>query len=178
MTGPGAARPTRRSAYVYSEDRKGVRPAEHLARFDGVLQVDGYAGFKRLAGDRADSSVRLAFCWAHMRRDFYEFHASTKSPLAAEVLARMPRLYAIEAEIRGHPAEHRRQVRQQRSRPIVEALHDWLQDHVDARVRRVRSGEGHPLRDPALARPDRVPRRRPRRDGHQRGGARHQTATL
>jgi transposase len=32
-------------AYVYSEDRKGARPAEHLARFDGVLQVDGYAGF-------------------------------------------------------------------------------------------------------------------------------------
>jgi transposase len=49
------------AAYIYSEDRKGVRPAEHLARFDGVLQVDGYAGFKRLAGDRADGSVRLAF---------------------------------------------------------------------------------------------------------------------
>ena len=39
-------------------------------------------------------------------------------------------LYAIEAEIRGHPAEHRRQVRQERSRPIVEALHAWLQDHL------------------------------------------------
>ena len=39
-------------------------------------------------------------------------------------------LYAIEAEIRGHPAEHRRQVRQERSRPIVEALHDWLQDQL------------------------------------------------
>ena len=104
-------------------------------RFDGVLQVDGYAGFKRLAGDRADGSVRLAFCWAHMRRPFYQFHASTKSPLAAEVLARIAALYAIEAEIRGHPAEHRRQVRQQRSRPIVEALHGWLQDQLAACLR-------------------------------------------
>jgi hypothetical protein len=118
-------------AYIYSEDRKDVRPAEHLARFDGVLQVDGYAGFKRLAGDRADGSVRLAFCWAHMRRGFFQFHASTKSPLAAEVLARVAALYAIEAEIRGQSAEHRRQVRQQRSRPIVEALHEWLRDHVE-----------------------------------------------
>jgi transposase len=118
-------------AYVYSEDRKGVRPAEHLARFRGVLQVDGYAGFKRLAGDRADGSVRLAFCWAHMRRDFFQFHASTKSPLAAEVLARVAALYAIEAQIRGQSAEHRRQVRQERSRPIVEALHEWLLEHVD-----------------------------------------------
>ena len=118
------------AAYFYSEDRKNVRPAGHLAGFRGVLQVDGYAGFKRLAGDRADASVRLAFCWAHMRRPFYEFFVSTKSPLAAEVLARIRELYAIETEIRGHPAEHRQQARHERSRPIVDALHAWLQDHV------------------------------------------------
>jgi transposase len=118
------------AAYVYSEDRKGAHPAEHLAAFKGVLQVDGYAGFKRLAGDRADASVRLAFCWAHMRRGFFQFHASTKSPLAAELLSRVGALYAIEAEIRGHPAEHRRGVRQERSRPIVDALHDWLRVQI------------------------------------------------
>jgi transposase len=118
------------AAYVYSEDRKGERPAGHLARFNGVLQVDGYAGFKRLAGDRTGDAVRLAFCWAHMRRPFYDFYVSTKSPLAAAVLARIRELYAIEADIRGHPADHRKQVRQERSRPIVEALHRWLQDHV------------------------------------------------
>ena len=118
------------AAYAYSEDRKGERPAGHLAGFRGVLQVDGYAGFKRLAGDRKDGSVTLAFCWAHMRRRFYEFHAATKSPLAGEVLARIGRLYEIEADIRGQPAEQRKQARQERSRPIVEALHAWLQDHV------------------------------------------------
>jgi hypothetical protein len=119
------------AAYIYAEDRKGARPAEHLARFSGVLQVDGYAGFKRLAGDRAEGSVRLAFCWAHMRRDFFQFHASTASPLAAEVLRRVAALYAIEAEIRGHPADHRRRIRQERSRPIVEDLHEWLQQQLD-----------------------------------------------
>jgi hypothetical protein len=66
-----------------------------------------------------------------MRRDFFQFHASTKSPLAAEVLTRVAALYAIEAEIRGQAAEHRRRIRHERSRPIVEALHDWLLDHVD-----------------------------------------------
>ena len=115
------------AAYVYSEDRRGIRPATHLAQFRGVLQVDGYDGFKRLAGDRADHSVQLAFCWVHMRRAFYQYYVSTKSPIAAELLARVASLYAIEAEIRLHPAEHRRQVRQERSRPIVEALHAWLQ---------------------------------------------------
>src|SRR3984885_15945749 len=113
------------AAYVYSEDHRVAHPTEHLATFQGVLQVDGYNGFKRLAGDRADASVRLAFCWSHMRRGFYDFHVSTQSPLAAEVLARIRTLYAVEAEIRGHPAEHRQRVRQERSRPIVEALHAW-----------------------------------------------------
>ena len=113
-----------------------------------MLQVDGYAGFKRLAGDRADGSVTLALCWAelpkvpraqargmaaegHMRRGFYDFWVSTKSPLAAEVLTRIRELYAIEAEICGHPAEHRRRVRDERSRPIVDALHAWLHTHID-----------------------------------------------
>jgi transposase len=118
------------AAYVYSEDHRVARPTEHLATFQGVLQVDGYNGFKRLAGDRADASVRLAFCWSHMRRGFYDFHVSTKSPLAAEVLARIRTLYVIEAEVRGQPAEHRRRVRQERSRPIVEALHAWLEYHL------------------------------------------------
>jgi transposase len=119
------------AAYVYSDDRKNERPAGHLATFRGVLQVDGYNGFKKLAADRADASVTLAFCWTHMRRYFYEFYVSTKSPLAGDVLARIRELYAIEAEIRGHPDEHRRQVRQTRSRPIVEALHVWLHEQVD-----------------------------------------------
>ena len=65
-----------------------------------------------------------------MRRGFYDFWVSTKSPLAAWVLAKVGELNAIEAEIRGHSAEHRRHIRQERSRPIVEALHTWLQDHV------------------------------------------------
>ena len=65
-----------------------------------------------------------------MRRPFYEFFTSTQSPLAAEVLARIRELYAIEAEIRGHPAEHRARVRHDRSRPIVDALHIWLHDHL------------------------------------------------
>ncbi len=118
------------AAYVYSADRKNERPAGHLSGFRGVLQVDGYDGFKRLAENRVDGAVCLAFCWAHMRRPFYEFHTSTKSPLAAEVLTRIRALYAIEAEIRGHPAEHRRQVRHERSRPIADALFVWLQDHL------------------------------------------------
>jgi transposase len=113
------------AAYIYSENRKGEHPAEHLAGFRGKLQVDGYTGFSALV-KRRTGAIELVFCWAHCRRRFYEFHAATQSPLAAEALAQIARLYAIEAEIRGQPPEHRRAVRQQQSRPIVEALLTWL----------------------------------------------------
>jgi transposase len=112
--------------YLYAEDRKGEHPAAHLADFRGILQVDGYSGFKGLLTGRPPDQIKLAFCWAHCRRGFYEIHQSTGSPLAAEALRRIGELYKVEAEIRGRPVEERRTVRQERSRPIVDALHAWL----------------------------------------------------
>src|SRR4051794_17926188 len=112
--------------YLYAEDRKGEHPAAHLAEFRGVLQVDGYSGFKRLLENRPPGEVRLAFSWAHCRRRFYDIHQATGSPLAEEALRRIGELYEVEAEIRGRPAEERRAVRQERSKPLVDALHAWL----------------------------------------------------
>src|SRR3954452_11142099 len=112
--------------YLYAEDRKGEHPAAHLAGFQGILQVDGYSGFKGLLAGRSPDQIRLAFCWAHCRRRFYEIHQATGSPLAEEALRQIRELYAIEAEIRGQPAEDRLTVRQERSKPIVDALLNWL----------------------------------------------------
>jgi hypothetical protein len=40
-------------------------------------------------------------------------------------------LYEIEADIRATPAEHRQRERQQRSRPLVEAMHTWLTQQLE-----------------------------------------------
>jgi transposase len=114
------------AAYVYSEDRKGEHPASHLKGFKGLLQTDGYAGFIRFAG--ADGAVTLAFCWSHARRKFHDIHAATKSPIAEEALRRIAALYAIEADVRGQTPEQRSRVRQEQSRPLVDALHAWFTD--------------------------------------------------
>ena len=118
-------------AYIYSADRKAEHPACHLAAFRGTLQVDGYSGFKSLAEDRPDGAIRLAFCWAHVRRRFYEIQAANGSPVATEVLKRIAALYKIESEIRGRPAETRQAIRQERSRPLVDELHAWLQQQLN-----------------------------------------------
>ena len=124
------------AAYVYSENRKGEHPQTHLKGFRGLLQVDGYAGFGGLLSGETDKALRLVFCWAHVRRKFYDIHVAAKSPLAGEVLRRIAELYAIEDGIRGTPAEHRRAQRQQHSRPLVEALNAWLTGQLERISRR------------------------------------------
>ena len=65
---------------------------------------------------------------AHVRRKFYDLLAAHKSEVAQEALRRIGKLYAIEADIRGKKPDQRRQVRQQRSRPLLDALKQWLEE--------------------------------------------------
>src|ERR1700722_16342629 len=118
------------AVYIYSDDRKGVHPAEHLKGYSGLVQVDGYAGFDRLVTDPAGDPPQLAFCWAHARRKIYDVFVATKSPIAEEAVRRIAALYAIESGIRGEPAEERQRVRHEQSRPLVEAMHVWLTEQL------------------------------------------------
>lgn len=114
-------------AYVYAPDRKAERPIAHLAGFSGILQVDGYGGYRVLA---EKSGVRLAMCWAHVRRRFYELAAAGPAPIASEALRRIAELYGIENDIRGRPADERRVARQENSRPIIIDLEPWLREKL------------------------------------------------
>ena len=114
-------------AYVFAESRGKKEIAAQLAKFAGVLQVDGYAAYKSLEKDaRTAGKIRLAFCLAHARRKFVAVHKTTKSPFAREVIERLAEVYAIEKRIRGTSAENRRAVRQVETKPIMEALHARL----------------------------------------------------
>lgn len=112
------------AVYLFAPDRKAERPETHLERFKGVLHVDGYAGFERLTGN---GDIVLAACWAHARRKFYEVAEATGSPVAAEALRRISELYAVEARVRGLSSAYRLAERRSFSRPIVQALHAWLE---------------------------------------------------
>jgi transposase len=109
--------------FAYTEDRKGEHPRQHLTSFRGILQADGYAGFHHLY---EGGKVTEAACWAHVRRKFYDIQVATRSEIATEAIQRIGALYDIEREIRGKPADLRRQFRQARAQPLVEELHLWL----------------------------------------------------
>ena len=61
MNGLGAQRPPA-SWYQFSPDRKGQHPNDHLAKYQGKMHVDGYAGFEGIyrLGD-----IRKGACMAH-----------------------------------------------------------------------------------------------------------------
>ncbi len=114
--------------YCYSPDRKGERPREHLAGFSGWLHADAYAGYNALTaakGGKPQPITHVA-CMAHARRELFKVHESTRSPIAEEALRRIGELYAIEAAISGQSAEQRRTTRQAQSKPLLEAMHDWM----------------------------------------------------
>lgn len=110
-------------AYVYAPDRTAERPTLRLAGFEGVLQVDGYAGYGALAR-RGD--VTLAFNWAHVRRRFYELAKAGAPPVATEALTRIASLYAIEDRVRSLPPDHRLAARHEDSRQVIADLQRFL----------------------------------------------------
>src|SRR5690349_5460378 len=111
--------------YTYAPGRAHHYAITLLGGYRGIVQCDGYGAYKRLAGSTGDD-VTLAFCWSHLRREFYDL-AKAGAPIAIETLSRIAALYQIEAEIRGKDAGHRLAVRQAKSQPIVEDLRTWFE---------------------------------------------------
>jgi transposase len=114
--------------YSYAPGRRGDYAVALLKGYTGVLQTDGYAGYRALADPkRAGGPATLAFCWSHWRRQFFDLAKSPPAPIAVEALKRIAELYEIEAEIRGTSARERRTARQEKTKPLVAALKTWLE---------------------------------------------------
>jgi transposase len=117
--------------YSYAPGRGREHADWLLGGYRGILQCDGYAAYKQLVDPkRDDGSVTLVFCWAHVRRGFYDLAKTGTAPIATEALERIAALYRIEAQIRGKNAGHRLAVRQAESRPLVAELRAWFEVQV------------------------------------------------
>ena len=125
--------------FKFSSDRQMIHPNKHLAGWHGVLQSDVYGGYNDLyLADRSPGPVRAALCWSHARRKFFELAdvkaiarkgkkvAEEISPIAFDAVTRIDAIFAAEREISGLDASSRLAVRQDRVRPLVEDLCNWL----------------------------------------------------
>jgi hypothetical protein len=63
---------------------------------------------------------------AHARRKFHELWVHHQSALGERALKFFIQLYEIERDVRGLQVDERRVIRQAKSQPIADALHQWL----------------------------------------------------
>jgi transposase len=101
-------------------------PLKFLGKFEGILQTDGYAAYERAGGPK----LVHAACWAHARRKFLD--ATKLNPddrIAAQTVARIDDLFAIDAEARNSGMDHaaRHALRQDRSRPVLGRLRNEIE---------------------------------------------------
>jgi len=117
-------------AYTYAPGRGAVHALKLLDGYRGVVQCDGYAAYKAITGRTGGEAITLAFCWAHLRRQFFDIAKDGHAPVASEALERIAKLYVIESTIRGQSAGQRRAARQERSKPLVRDLKAWLEHQL------------------------------------------------
>jgi transposase len=117
-------------AYSYAPGRGAVHALKLLDHYRGVVQCDGYAAYKKVAREAHGEVITLAFCWAHLRRQFFDIAKDGCAPIASEALERIAKLYAIEKTSWGQSAGERLLVRQERSKPLVHDLRTWFEHQL------------------------------------------------
>jgi transposase len=120
--------------YDYTPDHSHDGPVRIFRGFEGYLQADGYAGYDALF---KDGKIVEVGCWMHARRKFHE--ARTSDPTRSHLmLAWVAGLYEVEGDAKKARKKHpewdeatwhayRRDLRVERSKPILETIHTWLE---------------------------------------------------
>jgi transposase len=112
-------------------------PAAFLKDYRGYLQADAFNGYDGIYLESQGQIVEVA-CWAHARRKFHESRR-LDPPRMETALAWIGKLYAVEKDLRQRCQDEWKQLtledravriatqRQERSRPLLDGLHAWLE---------------------------------------------------
>lgn len=113
-------------AVVYRiQECRDVEAARHMLQdFGGILMVDGLSTYESVAAG-SGGKLTLVNCWMHARRKYVE--CAEAFPQAEEALEMIAGLYAVEREYKEGPESLERllELRQQKSRPLLERLRQW-----------------------------------------------------
>jgi transposase len=127
------------AVYYASSDRRGEHPQKHLVGYGGILQSDCYNGFEPISvAEKKAVPITFAFCHVQAWRRFFELADIEKSardrkgnrrpisPIALEAVKRFDALFDIERQINGLSAAERLAARREKSKPLFDAMHEWL----------------------------------------------------
>ena len=115
------------SYYCFEPTRSGRVMTELLKDYKGTSVTDGYGGYNRL---RAFPNITQAFCWAHVRRKFFDLEPVYTE--AREVLDLIDELFRVDRQSKND--DDLLQRRKSLSQPVLEKIYEWLKDqHPKAR---------------------------------------------
>lgn len=109
--------------FDYQNSRARACPTAFLGDYNGYLQSDGYRVYDGLP------HVTNVGCLAHARRKFMDakkLQGKGKSGKADIALAKIQKLYALEARLKGSSSGVRLAQRQLDAKPILDELYQWL----------------------------------------------------
>jgi hypothetical protein len=127
--------------YEYDPSRSAEVPKRLLRDFQGFMQTDGYEGYTALG---KEPGIVHVGCWAHARRKFDEAlrgqgkskkkgaKRTAKGSRARQALSQIQTLYRIEREFKEVSPEERYAARQERTKPLLEKLREWLDASIDS----------------------------------------------
>jgi transposase len=119
---PGAFEDMKAVVYDFAESRSGEHARAFLGEWRGSLICDDYGGYKASFA----KGITEVGCMAHARRKFFDLHANGTSHIAGQALQYIGLLYDIEREVKDLSAQDRQAIRQEQSRRIANALHEWM----------------------------------------------------
>ncbi len=115
--------------FDYDPSRSGDVPLRLLEGFSGYLQVDGYAGYNKICSKK--EVIRIG-CGAHLRRKFIDALSCSKKKKskASVMINHFKSLYKIENDIKECSISEKYEIRQQKSKPILEQMKKWLDEYA------------------------------------------------
>ena len=113
--------------FEYHPTRAGQAAVDRLGEYRGTVQADGYVGYDQVF---RKGRARHAGCWAHGRR-YVKDALATEPKAAGRGLALLQRMYAVEAEARDFGDVERMLLRQEKAKPLVQALFEGLEQSRD-----------------------------------------------
>lgn len=114
--------------YKFSHGRGHDVPIEHLKKFKGFIHADAFGGYEKLEDD-PDSNINWAACWAHARRKFEPYAATSKcAEVAMDIMTELAQNERIAWTKNGN---ERLQIRNGKQRLLVDKLFEHLKTAAD-----------------------------------------------
>jgi transposase len=123
--------------YQYHPSRAGDVPAEFLKGYKGIVQTDGYSGYKFLESNK---DIMHVGCWVHSRRKFVDVTKAAgnkgkknSSGNAGTALKYISKLYKIEKQARDQDLSPDKLYtkRQSEAVPILKEFKKWIDYKVE-----------------------------------------------